>query len=438
MRRPSVSTASDTAEGTDSYIDAPAGLYRHYVLFLCCSAGFLAYADRTVFGALLLPIKAEFGLSDTMLGLLSGLAFAITYCVFGLPLGSLSDCLSRKTILVSCVTVWSLMTAACGAATSAFWLALTRLGVGAGEAGVTPASISTISDLYPVHQRTRAIALFPIATSLGGAAAFPIGANMAAAYGWRSVFIVLAVPGLLLAVLMLFTFRDPRGTSPTRSATHDVPGFWLTFRTIVTKPQLMLAFSAAGFSSMLAAMILWLPAFYERSHGLGRVETGNMIGLILLISGPIGMITGGWLGDRAGSAGPRKVAYLLALFALMQVVSAALMLLVADSTLSFVFACIWSAFLVAFVPPCYALSQNLVQPRMRGTSMGVLNIFNNLIGYGLGPVVIGGLSEALAQSSGTEALRFALVTIAVVLGGLAAIFFVLSGRATGVEMAQAS
>jgi len=406
--------------------------YRHYILFLCCFTYFLAYLDRHVFATLLTPIKEEFGLSDATLGLLSGMAFALTYSLLGLPMGGLADRSSRKKILVACVLIWSVMTLVCGVAKSAVMLTIGRLGVGAGESGVTPSAISIISDLYPKSSRARAIACYPICGALGAAAALPIGAHLASAFGWRSVFLVLCIPGIVLATVIGLTFREQgRPTSPEGPAQSGEVhlSFRQTLWHIIRQPHLMYLFAAAGLMSMMTSMAGWLPAFYQRSHDLTLIEIGNTMGIVLAITGPLGMFCGGWLADRLGQGGTSRIMYLLAGISLLEIVTAALMLLTPSFQVSILWMFIWGLTTVAWAAPCFTLSQNLAPIHGKATSMAVLNVFNNIIGYGLGPVITGGISTGIGAIAGAESLRWSLITLGCGMGLLPALMFLLAARA---------
>jgi predicted MFS family arabinose efflux permease len=406
------------------------GWYRHYVLLLCCLCYFLAYVDRHVFSTLITPLKAEFGLSDATLGLLSGLAFGLTYSLMGLPMGALADRGSRKRILACCIIVWSAMTGLCGLAKSAAVLMIGRLGVGAGEAGVTPSSISVISDLYPPSSRARAIACYPIAGALGAAAALPIGAHLATDYGWRSVFLFLFFPGVLLAALIWFTFREPPRASDTEPVPHiDTLSFGQTLLYIVKQPHLMFLFAAGGLMSMMTSISHWLPAFYQRSHGVSLIDAGNSLGVVLAVTGPMGMFAGGWLSDKLGKGGTVLIMYMLAGITLLEITTAALMLLTPSFRFSLFWVFIWSLTTVAWAAPCFTLSQNLVPAKIKATSMAVLNVFNNIIGYGLGPVITGAISTGIGESAGGESLRWSLIVLGCGIGLLPTVMFLLAARA---------
>jgi len=407
-------------------------VYRHYILFLCCATQLLAYLDRSVFASVLTPIKQEFGLSDTALGLLSGFAFALSYSVFGLPLGRLADRFSRKVLLSTCITLWCGFTLACGLASSAAMLMAFRLAVGAAESGASPAVVSVIADLYRNSRyRTRAMACYPLAGVLGAGIAFPLGAYLSAHYGWRMVFLMTSIPGFLFALLVALTFRAPPrgsdGATPTQQAA-PTPSFAQSLRIVFATRSMFLLCWAVGLSSMLSNMMQWLTVFYQRSHGAGLASAGASIGLILTIGGPIGIYAGGWLIDRLGAGNLQRAVQALALIALAQVVTGVLMLLTPGAPLSLVFACGWSMAALAWVGPSFALSQSLVPVEVRGVSIGVMNVFFNVIGYGLSPFIVGALGDLLLDRFGVQSLRWSLTSVCVVAGLLSAALFYLAGR----------
>jgi predicted MFS family arabinose efflux permease len=411
----------------DSELRPQNPLYSGYLLFLCCLSYFLACLDRYVFSTIIPSLKAEFHLSDAALGLMSGLAFALTYSLLGVPMGILTDRHDRKRVLTACILLWSAMTAACGVAKTAWLLVISRLGVGAGEAGVTPASVSMITDLYPQKARARAIAFYPICGTLGAAAALPIGAHLASSFGWRSVFLALSVPGGVLATLIWLTFREPARTAGEQPA-PEKPSLVTTLLHLLGRRDLLLLFAAAGLMSMLSSMIQWLPSFYERSYGSPLNDIGNRLGLVLAISGPAGMFAGGWLADRSAREGAGKITVLLAKLSIVQVVSCALMLLAPNAATSIALVGVWNLFTVSWVAPCFALSQSLVPSTMRGASIGLLNVFTNIIGYGLGPAIAGAISTAIGAQAGADSLRWSLVFLGCGFGLLPGLLFLAAGR----------
>lgn len=406
---------------------------RHRLLLLCCLCGFLAYLDRGLFGVLITPIKHEFHLSDVAAGGLAGFVFAISYALLGVPLGSLVDrTRSRRVLLAGCVAVWSGMTVLCGMATSASFLLVAQLGVGAAEAGMPSSVMSMLSDRYPQHQLARAIGCFQIFVVLGTAMSFPLAGHIATAYGWRSGFIYIGLGGLVMVPLLAFVLPEPARTKAHGTASEsfdEVIPLWKSIGTLIRSAHIMLLFAACAFGGMLASMVTWLAAFYERSYGGTLASAGQSIGSILLVVGPVAILFGGWLADRLGTAGAKRVVNFLALILVAQMVFGGLMFTSASQTAFKALAIFWLATVFAWSAPCYALSQRLVPARMRGTSMAVLGLFTNLAGLGLGPVVVGAISTALGPRYGIESLRWALLSASIGLGFMAALLMYLSGRA---------
>ena len=422
----------DTAPAPSSsgaHLAPASGGYRIYLLFLCCFSFFVAGVDRQVFATVMPALKGEFQLSDTMLGLLSGLGFGLTYSLFSIPMGRLVDRANRKLILCGCVGLWSAMTFACGAAASAVQLMIARLGVGAGEAGVSPAAVSMIVDLYEPQKRARAVAFYPIAGALGMSAALPVGGYIVANHGWRSAFYILSIPGLLLALVIYFTFREPRRGAHDAPQTEEVDTSLLaSIAAVVGQPVIMLLFLAGGLGSMVTAIAHWLPSFYQRSHGMDLAQLGAILGPVVGVASLTGMYLGGWLVDRVGGEGRmHRTFFVLALTSLAQALSGTLMLAADNLVLSFTCAAIWGVASTCWAPAGFALSQSLVRPNVRGTSLAIMNIFNNVVGYGLGPLVMGALSEEMKGDTGVQSLRWSLVAVSAVLGVLIAVIYVCTG-----------
>lgn len=413
---------------------------RHGLLMFCCLCSFLAYLDRGLFGVLLMPIKNEFQLSDVAAGGLAGFVFAISYALLGVPLGSLVDrARSRRLVLGVCVAVWSGMTVLCGMATSATFLIVAQLGVGAAEAGMPSSVMSMLSDRYPHHQLARAIGCFQIFVVLGTAMAFPLAGHIATVHGWRSVFVYIGIAGLLIAPLFIFALPEPARTKKHDAGSksfEEVIPLKKAISTLIRSTHIMLLFSACAFGGMLASMVTWLAAFYQRSYGGTLATAGQSIGSILIIVGPIAILFGGWLADRLGTSGVKRIMNLLAAILVAQMVFGALMFSSSTPMATKGFAIFWLATVFSWSAPGYALSQRLVHPRMRGTSMAVLGLFTNLAGYGLGPVVVGAISTALGPRYGAESLRWALFSASIGLGFMAALLLYMSGRAMPESDAQ--
>lgn len=405
--------------------------YRFYVLALLCGLFFLSYADRQLLGVLISPIKEEFELSDTVLGLMSGLAFGLFYGLCSLPLARLGDRSSRKRLISVCLALWSGATMASGAATSAMHLLIARAAVGVGEAGGTPSSISMISDLFSPRHRGTAIAMYNAAGSFGGAAVMILGAWIATHYGWRYAFYAVGLPGLFLAIIIAFTVKEPiRGASDGGSAKKLNPvSLMETLRHVFGQRALLYTMIGGGLSSAVISCTAWLPAFLQRTHDLSLVEAGGSVGLALLLAGPFGGLIGGQLTDRLSGNGTSAILMAVCVLTLATV-AGSLFLVLAPTFFAVVIALIvWKLVATTFPAPTWSLSQSLVDVHMRATSQALMGIFSNVLGYGCGPFIVGILSEVFRPHFGDESLRWALGTTMVGIGFLAACMYGLAARA---------
>lgn len=401
-------------------------LYRGYFAFLLYCSFFLSYADRQLFGVLITPIKNEFDVSDTVLGIMTGLAFGVFYALCSLPLAAIADRGNRTRLIAICLTLWSAATSLSGLARNVLMLGVARFAVGIGEAGGTPASISLISDLFTKKWRATAIAFYNAAGSLGGALVIIFGAWLASEYGWRAAFMIMGIPGFVLALLLLFTVREPmRGAADNNvEAASKAPSLMTTLRYVLARPTLVFAYLGAGASSALVAFTAWLPAFFQRSHELSLAQAGGVVGLSLLLAGPFGGIFGGFVSDRVGRRGVAFVLGFTALFAVFTGLAGVALILAPTVTTAIVAAVIWKIFATSFPGGIWSLSQSLVEVRMRATSQAFAGIIGNLLGYGGGPALIGVLSEHYRPEHGEESLRWALGTGFVLLSALAVLLYV--------------
>lgn len=390
--------------------------YRNYVLLILTLGYLFNFIDRQVMTILLEPIKAEFGASDTQMGLISGLAFALFYATLGVPVARLADRWSRRNVLALSMATWSAVTAACGVAGSFWQLALLRIGVGIGEAGGTPPSQSLITDYFPPDRRAFAQGVLATAPNMGVLVGLFGGALIAEAYGWRSVFLVFGLPGIGLALLLYFTVREPE--KPRTMAADDV-SLWAAVKGIVTLPSFFLIALGVGFAAIPGyGLGVWSPSFLVRVHGMSLVDAGLWLGIIGVIGGSIGTIFSGLLVDKLAARDARWQLRIPAAGLLLAMPLQALFLLwpegsvfmVGDKSvpvalvfmaLSAVFACFWIA-------PSYAAVQNLVPGHWRTQASALLLLVFNLLGLGLGPLVVGILSDSLGHL-GNQSVRWALV-----------------------------
>jgi MFS family permease len=364
------------------------------------------FVDRQILGILIGPIKAELNLSDTQLGLLGGIAFALFYSSVAIPVAIFADRKGRSGTIAVSLALWSGFTALCGMATSFWQLFLCRLGVGIGEAGGVAPSYALIADSFPPERRARALAIFSLGIPLGSAAGVLFGGLVAASFGWRSAFVAVGLAGLAFAPVFRWLVRDaPRvENAPAAPPVKEVwgslkakPSFWL------------LAFGAASSSMLGYGVAFWLPQLLQRSFGLDLVQTSQFYGAILLIGGVAGVLLGGWLGDRAGAKDKAGYARLPAIAFVLAVPLYALAIYGGSATVAFPLFVLCQALAYIWLGPVIAAVQHLVPLPRRATASAVFLFVNNLIGIGAGTLVMGALSDALTPRLGDEALRVSML-----------------------------
>ena len=369
------------------------------------------FIDRQIVGILAVPIKADLGLSDTQLGLMGGLAFALFYTGLGIPVAMLADRYSRTWIMTWALVIWSGMTAACGLATNFWQLFLTRLGVGVGEAGGVAPAYSLISDLFPQAQRARALSVYSFGIPIGSALGIVFGGLIASWIDWRFAFFAVGIAGILLAPVFRLTVREPeRGRFDRRRAAHAPPALGAILRTLARKPSFWLVSLGASCSSMMGyGLFFWLPSFFVRSYGLTLLDASLFYGGILLLGGIAGIWIGGWAGDRFGQSRRRVYVQIPSLAFVLTIPFYVLGILSPTLVLTFFVLLVPTALGLAWLGPVISAIQHLVPPDMRATASAVFLFVNNLIGIGVGTWAIGALSDSLQQQYGDDSLRYAIL-----------------------------
>jgi len=401
-------------------------IYRGYVLAVFVLAYSFNFIDRYIMIILQEPIKAEFSLSDTQLGLLTGFAFAMFYVVCGIPLARLADKGNRRSIVSIAVVTWSFMTAISGIVTSYSQLLAARIGVAVGEAGGSPPAHSIISDIFPKGSRATALGIYSIGINLGILFGYLLGGWINEYLGWRMAFIVIGIPGILVGLLVRMTIAEPvRGLSEGVQQVDDAPGLKETFRFLWSKRSFRLLALATGVQNLAGYGIdAWVPPYIMRTFDLGTAELGTWMGLMAGFLGGAGTLVGGWLCDKLGRRDLRWYMWLPALSILLTLPFLVATFLVTDVYLAL---CLYGlpTFLMAiYLAPCIAMSHSMVTLRMRALASAVLFFVLNFIGLGLGPVSLGMASDLLAPVYGQDALRIALIFGSVVFSmGAAALFF---------------
>lgn len=389
---------------------------RTLTLALLTVTYFFSYMDRQILSILLEPIRADLKLSDTQLGLLTGLAFALFYATLGIPVARLADRGNRRNIVAISLAIWSFFTAVCGLAQNFVQLLLARIGVGIGEAGSSPPSHSMIADLYPADRRAGAMAIYTSGVVLGGGFGTMIGGALAHEYGWRVAIMAVGLPGLALAVIVrLFVVEPPRGVSDgqARRATEQPP-LMQGFATLWAEPAARHLVLAVTLTSLIGyALAAFGPAFYIRSFGLDVRTVGLILGPLVAIIGTVSGVVGGKLADAwARQRGLHVQSWLVALLKTIALPFLVMMYLSPDVRIAIPLYAIAVLFQNSYLGPTFALLQGLAPLRLRAMWAAITLLVINLIGLGLGPTAIGALSDALKPIAGEESLRYASLTTA--------------------------
>lgn len=368
------------------------------------------FLDRQIVTILAEPIARDLGLSDTQIGVLTGLSFALLYSTLGLPIARLADRprTDRVKLIAAAVAVWSVATALCGGALGFIQLAIARVFVGVGEAGATPPAHSLITDVAAPEKRARAFAIYQLGPPIGGLIGMVLGGLLAGSVGWRMAFVVVGLPGLALALLVLLLLRDPRRSDGPASRAQPLP-LGEALRQILASKAMRLLLAAAGFASFATyGVLIWTTIFFQRSHGLTPAETGLWFGLVNGLGSILGVWLGGQIGDRHRAKGKQHLLTVPALAQLLSVPFLLAALVMPDSRVAMVlfFPAIVLNWL--YVAPYYSAVQGLVPPAARAVASAAILFMQNLIGLGLGPVLLGYCSDLLKPTYGTESVRYVL------------------------------
>lgn len=414
----------------DTTAAPPNSRYGWYVVFVLIIAYTFSYIDRSILSLMVGPIRASLGISDVELSLLHGLAFALFYTILGIPIGRLVDRRKRTTIVAVGVSVWSVMTALCGLAANFWQMFLARIGVGVGEAALSPAAYSMLSDWFQGKALARALSFYTSAIYVGAGLATMVGGVLIASvptietamFGtlepWRVVFVVVGLPGLLIALLVL-GLREPvrRGVvSPDIPSVRDVIGYVWDRR--AAYGWLIVGLSVA--SMMWNGVAAWAPQHFIRNYGWTTAEVGWRYGFALLSCGTAGIIFGGWLAgwlrDRGDTSGNIRIGVVSACLALVFGVSAPLM---TDGWTSLWIFC---GFLFSGAIPyggAAAALQELTPNRMRGQVTAIYFFLLNLLGIGLGPTVVALFTENVY--GGDASVRYAIATVVAITAPISAL-----------------
>ncbi|MBO6505987.1 MAG: MFS transporter [Kordiimonadaceae bacterium] len=380
---------------------------KYYTLAILTIVYVFNFIDRQILVILQPLIKADLDLSDTQLGLLSGIAFAFFYTVLGIPIARLADRSNRRNIIAVALTAWSAMTVVCGYTQNYIQLLLARMGVGVGEAGGSPPAHSMISDMFTEEKRATALAIYSAGLYLGVLIGFSAGGYFGETFGWRQTFLIVGAPGLLLAIILYLTVREPARTQPVKSA--DAPSFRDTMNRLMKLKSFPFFAIGCGMSAFVSyGTSNFMPSYMVRYHEVPLSEIGFLLAITGGGGGIIGTFLGGYLTDRIGGQDPRWYLWLPGLTAVTAVPLAIYVFNTDNTTMM-----LWAYFVVAvlgtlYLAPSIAVAHRLVDPRMRAMTSAILFFVLNMIGLGGGPVIVGMISDFFTNLNGQDGLRIAL------------------------------
>jgi len=387
--------------------------YKRYVLVMLTSVYMLNQVDRGLMMLLLQPIKEDLRLSDTQLGLMTGIAFGLFYAVVGIPMARWADRGNRVNIAALSIGLWSLTVMVCLFVTGYVQMLFARVMAAVGEAGCKPPTYSLVGDYFPMsRERTRAMAVYVAGIPISSLVSFVIGGWLNERYGWRMTFFIMGIGGLVLAPIVRWTVREPRLRVVKDKFTPTATAMTQLLQVLWKQHSLRhLTLALIVLYAMSLGLGPWYAALLMRRFAMGTAELGVWLGLILGLSGIVGALLGGfaashWFGDNEGAQmrwSAVAVASLVVFYVAFLTLPQKHLALVALIPLFLVFNC--------FFGPTYALMQRLVPDEMRATMMSVVMLLANVIGFGVGPQIVGILSDQLVPLAGKDALRFAMLIV---------------------------
>ncbi len=370
------------------------------------------FLDRQIVNILAHDISRDLKLSDTQIGLMTGLAFAVFYTFLGIPIARYADRpqTNRARLITISLGLWSLMTAACGLAQNFVQLLLARIGVGVGEAGCTPAAHALITDAVPKEKRASAIAFYGLGIPIGSLIGMVVGGALSDVMGWRATFLTVSIPGVLFALALPFLLKDPgRHLPPAAQTAAPQQPFFEALAQIMSSRAFVLVLLGASFQAFLSyGKGVWVTILFQRNFGLSAAETGFWLGITGGLSSMLGTWLGGYLADRFGATDKRHI---LTAPAIGMAVAAPILFVayyVSDWRWAIALLMIPSMLNYFYYGPCYAVAQQLVAPGQRAVATSLVVFGQNLIGLGLGPLFFGMLSDAFKPLAGADSVRWVL------------------------------
>lgn len=382
--------------------------YARLVLLMLLLVYTFNWLDRQILGILAPAIKADLGLSNTQLGMLGGIAFALLYSTLAIPLAMIADRTSRTWVITASLVVWSGFTALCGMAGNFWQLFAFRVGVGVGEAGGVAPSYAVISQYFPPEKRARAMSIYSMGIPVGLAAGVLLGAAIAKAVDWRAAFVVVGIAGIVLAPIFRLVVKEPPKAPAATGARVGA-----VFGILVRKPSFwFMAFAAAASSTAGYGLAFWVPSILIESFAFDLTTTSYFVGSLLLVGGATGVFLGGVLADRLGRMDRGAYAKVSGLAWLATAPLFIAGFLTPSPVLAWCLLLIPNALNLVFVGPLTTAAQHLVPAHMRATAAACFLLINNLIGIGAGSWLLGGISDVMTPHFGDEALRYSAIVMA--------------------------
>ena len=405
------------ASAAPTQMDDQAGLgLRWYVLIITMLVYTINIADRYVMSTVLEPIRLELQLTDSGIAFLTGVSLALFYVTMGIPLSWVADRYNRKNLLAASIAAWSVMTTLCGLSKGYTQLLLARIGVGIGEAGGTPACNAIIGDYFPANRRPMAMTIFALGAPIGAWLGADMAGAVSHAYGWRAAFLVLGVPGVILALIVYLTVKEPkRGRLDAVSDTVAAPSLMDSLRFIRIQKSAFHVIMGSGLSALWGWGLMWFtPTFIQRTYGVNEGVAGGIVGPIHLVMGIGASLWTAWLLSRPSFTDPRRIVYLLAAVTGLATIPS----IIAYYTHSLPLAtAMWWIFIPAiyfYIGPAFALGQNLAPPKMRAMFTAIALLVANVFNLIVAPQAVGLMSDYFAGPGGADAasLRTALLILA--------------------------
>ena len=427
--------------------------YANYVLAILFVAYVINFVDRQIVSILAEPIKQALGISDSWIGFLGGPAFAIFYATLGIPIARLADLWVRRSVIAIGLALWSGMTALSGLSQSFTQLALARIGVGVGEAALSPPAHSLIADYFPVSKRATALGVYATGIHIGVLVGLVLGGWLEELWEWRSAFMVVGLPSLALALIVRATVREPvRGAQEPQVARSEpkasedqkaapisgaAPPVSEVVRYLAARRSfwhLSLGIGLTAFAGY--AFAFWAPQFLRRVHEMTSGELGTKIGLGLGTGGSIGSVLAGVIADRLGQRDVRWWMWVPAIACAGPLPFTVAFLLMNDPDLALLLAFPGVVIAAMYQGPVFSTVQTLAPVRMRAVASGILMFVTNIIGLALGPQSIGWLNDYVFAAHGKEAVRYSLLLVLLVMGVWSSLHFVLAARALPADLAR--